>query len=111
MKNKGLRVPQEVAELVRHSHPELRACIKAALREILENPTCGKRLRDELEGLRSYRVKRFRIIYRAGTRYIEIIAIGPRRSIYEETFRIISKRTDIREVRADHSIRPKLVIT
>lgn len=43
--------------------------------------------------MRSYRVKRYRIIYRivAGENYLEIIALGPRRNIYEETFKIISK--------------------
>ena len=88
---KKLRVPDEVAELVRRSHPQLKATVKAALKDILEDPACGKALKDELEGLRSYRVKRFRIIYRIGGRRVEIVAIGPRRSIYEETFRIISR--------------------
>ena len=50
-----LRVPDEVVELVRHFHPELKAKIKAALKNILENPACGKALKDELHGLRSYR--------------------------------------------------------
>ena len=86
-----LRVPDAVAELVRHFHPELKAKIKAALRDILENPACGKALKDELHGLRSYRVKRLRIIYRIGGRWIEIVAVGPRRRVYEETFRIISR--------------------
>jgi len=86
-----LRVPDDVAALVRHCHPQLKAKMKAALQDILGNPSCGKALKDELEGLRSYRVKRFRIIYRVDHGTAAIIAIGPRRSIYEETFRIISK--------------------
>jgi mRNA interferase RelE/StbE len=57
----------------------------------LDDPACGKALKEELDGLRSYRFKRFRIIYRIGSRSIDILAIGPRRSIYEETFRIISR--------------------
>ena len=90
-KRKKLLVPLEIAELVRHLHPLLKTKIKAALNDIIENAGCGKELKDELEGLRSYRVKRFRIIYRIGSRNIEIIAIGPRRLIYEETFRIINR--------------------
>ena len=86
-----LRVPEEVVDLVRHFHPELKAKIRAALNNILENPACGKALKDELHGLRSYRVKRFRIIYRIGGKWIEIVAVGPRRCFYEETFRIISR--------------------
>ena len=53
----------------------------------------GKSLKDELEGEKSYRVSRFRIIYQISTKnIIEIVAIGPRTTIYEETFRTIKKR-------------------
>lgn len=90
-RTKKLRVPDEIADMIRHFHPNLKAGVKASLQDILENPACGKMLKRELEGLRSYRVKRFRIIYRVLGQYIEIIAIGPRRVIYEETFRILSK--------------------
>jgi mRNA interferase RelE/StbE len=49
-------------------------------------------LKDELAGLRSFRVSRFRIIYRISARdIIDIVAIGPRRSIYQETYRLILK--------------------
>jgi mRNA interferase RelE/StbE len=89
--NPGLLVPDEVAELVRRLHPQLKAGIKTALRDILDNPACGKALKDELDGLRSYRFKRFRIIYRIATGGIDIVAIGPRRYIYKETFLIISR--------------------
>jgi len=60
---------------------------------IIDDPYCGKPLKDELDGLRSMRVKRFRIIYRLviPDKEIEIVAIGPRKSIYEETYCIISK--------------------
>jgi mRNA interferase RelE/StbE len=90
-RGRNLLVPDEIAEMVRHSHPRLRGAIKEALKDILEDPACGKALKEELDGLRSYRVKRFRIIYRFAPQTIEIVAIGPRRFIYEETFRIISR--------------------
>ena len=46
----------------------------------------------DLEGLRSYRISRFRIIYRISSKQtIDIGAIGPRKAIYEETYRIIKK--------------------
>ena len=72
-------------------HPELKRKIKAALRIISSSSDAGKTLRDELAGLRSFRVSRFRIIYRIRERTIEIIAIGPREMIYEETYRLIKK--------------------
>lgn len=47
---------------------------------------------DELAGLRSCRVGRLRIVYRlTGNRIIEIVAVGPRRTIYEETYRLLRR--------------------
>lgn len=49
-----------------------------------------------IEGLKSLRVSRFRTIYRTShEKYIEIVAIGPRKIIYEETFRILIKEKTI----------------
>jgi mRNA-degrading endonuclease RelE of RelBE toxin-antitoxin system len=87
-----LRVTDQVAELLRKSHPQLKRKIRSALERIQHNPHAGKELRDELTGLRSYRVSQFRIIHRTSSRNaIDIIAIGPRRIIYEETYRLIKK--------------------
>ncbi len=83
-----LRVPHEVAALVRGLHPVLKRKIRTALQAILDEPYSGKALRNELRGLRSYRVGRFRIVYRL-RRDVELVAIGPRDSIYVETYRRI----------------------
>ena len=73
-------------------HPILIKRVRAALNEISQNPYCGKALKEELAGLRTFRIKRFRIIYKVSTKkQIDIIALGPRKYIYEETFRVISK--------------------
>ena len=85
-----LRIPDSVAELVRNTHPHVRKKIRSALKIILTDPHEGKALKDELKGIRSFRVSRFRIIYRISRKNeIEIIAIGPRERIYEETLRIL----------------------
>jgi mRNA interferase RelE/StbE len=88
-----LRAPNEVAKLVRGLHPELKKKLKEALRIVLDNPSIGKALKEELEGLRSYRVRRFRIVYQVVStkREIRIVAIGPRETIYRETYRLIKK--------------------
>ena len=89
-----LRVPDEIATLIRSMHPDLKRKIRGSLQTILSEPFAGKALRDELSGLRSFRVSRFRIIYRISKKQlIEVVTIGPRDRIYEETFRIISKET------------------
>ena len=87
-----LKVPDTVAALIRNLHPHLKKKVKTSLQTIMSDPYSGKPLRDELAGLRSFRVGRFRIIYRiSGKKLIEIVAIGPRECIYEETFRLLKK--------------------
>ncbi len=73
-------------------HPSLKKKVKSSLKMILSDPYLGKALIDELAGLRSFRVSSFRIIYRIkDPARIELVAIGPRGRIYEETFRKIQK--------------------
>jgi len=83
-----LRVPDDVAEVIRGLHPQIKHKVRAALRTILSAPDTGKPLRDELAGLRSFRLGHLRIVYRHGTTTgVEVVAIGPRRRIYEDTLR------------------------
>jgi len=76
-------------------HPQLKRKIRAGLDDIIANPECGKALQLELSGLRSYRVNRFRIIYRpVADKVVELVAVGPRKSIYEETYRLIMQNKE-----------------
>ena len=78
--------------MIRGMHPDLKRKVKSALKRILENPSSGKPLKEKLTGLCSYRIGRIRIIYKpADRRIIEIVAIGPRKSIYRETYRLVKK--------------------
>jgi len=87
-----LLVPDNIADLVRTMHPHLKKKVKASFRIILSDLRTGKALKDELAGLRSFRISKFRIIYRVSKRkIIEVVAIGPRERIYEETYRLINK--------------------
>lgn len=87
-----LLVPKDVQELISTMHPSLKKKVKASLKIVLSAPHSGKALMEELSGLRSFRVGSFRIIYRIkDPKQIELVAIGPRERIYEETFRIIQK--------------------
>lgn len=88
-----LKIPNDAATLLRGLHPDLKRKVRAALDDILKNPDAGKALKEELAGLRSYRVSRLRIIYRNASRSIvEVVAVGPRRVIYEETLRLVKKQ-------------------
>lgn len=87
-----LRVPDEVVGLLRSLHPHLKKKMRRALQSLCADPYAGKALRDELEGLRSFPVGRLRIIYRVDLRkQVEIVAFGPRKAIYEETFRLLKR--------------------
>ena len=86
-----LKVPDEVAKLIRGLHPDLARRVRFALDDILADPDTGKALREELAGLRSCRVGRFRIVYRVAGTIVEVVAIGPRRTIYEETWRRVRR--------------------
>ncbi|MCC6197886.1 MAG: type II toxin-antitoxin system RelE/ParE family toxin [Burkholderiales bacterium] len=79
-------IPPHVAEVIRALHPDLKRPLKAALRAIAANPVLGDPLLRELEGLRKYRVRRFRIVYRveARARLIRVLAVGHRRRVYED---------------------------
>lgn len=87
-----LSIPDEVVTLLRGLHPKLKKKMKVALQSLCVDPHSGKVLKDELEGLRSYRVGRLRIIYRVALeKEVEGVAIGPRKNIYEETFRLLRR--------------------
>jgi len=98
-----LIVPKDIEALLKKMHPSLKKKIKASLKIILSEPYLGKAFMDELSGLRSFRVSSFRIIYEVkDPEQIELVAIGPRERIYEETFRIIQKG----EVRGHSNLEP-----
>src|SRR4030043_357828 len=53
----------------------------------------GKAKLYTLEGLQSIKVGKFRVIYKTATdkRIIQVVAIGPRKTIYEETLRLLQR--------------------
>ncbi|HMU30454.1 MAG TPA: type II toxin-antitoxin system RelE/ParE family toxin [Nitrospira sp.] len=79
-------IPPHIAAVIRTLHPDLKQSIKSAIRAIAANPECGEPLQRELDGLRKYRVRRFRIVYAVEQkrRVIRLMAVGHRRSVYEE---------------------------
>jgi mRNA-degrading endonuclease RelE of RelBE toxin-antitoxin system len=77
-----IEMPRMLRDLIRHLPPELKAKVKTALRSISDDPYRAKELKDELAGLRSYRVARSRVIYRIEGSKVGIVALGPRAEIY-----------------------------
>ena len=56
-----IEMPQAVRTLIRQLPPELKSKVKIGLRSIADDPYRAKGLRDELAGLRSYRIGRPRV--------------------------------------------------
>ena len=88
-------IPPHVADVIRALHPELKQLIKAAIRAIVADPECGEPLKRELNGLRKYRVRRFRIVYAVDLRrrLIRLMAVGHRQSVYEALTERIRRKT------------------
>jgi mRNA interferase RelE/StbE len=85
---KGYRVryTPEAADRIRKLHPQIKREIREGIKDLLVSPLSGHSLQFELAGLRSYRVRTYRIIYRIhdDESCLDIVFIGPRRNIYEE---------------------------
>ena len=78
-------IPHEIELQIKKLHPVLKRQVRAALDELALNPHQGKPLEDDLKGLHSYRVARYRIIYkiRQSVLEVQVIALGHRANIYE----------------------------
>lgn len=76
-----------VVERIRGLPPELKRAVRQAIRAIASDPRRGEPLERELEGYRKFKVRRYRLVYRvdAKPRTVTIVALGHRRTIYEET--------------------------
>lgn len=93
MKKYTVRVRPEPALFLRHLHPLLKAKIRRALEELETDPYVGKPLREELQGLYSYRVSQYRIIYQIKQIEIqvEVIEIAERRIVYQRVAELLKK--------------------
>lgn len=81
-----LTIAPAAAERIRHLAPDVKRAIREALRAVSADPAGGTPLMRELEGRMKYRVRRYRIVYRVdrATRTVTVVAVGHRRTIYEE---------------------------
>lgn len=77
--------PPQIAEIIRQLPPDLKRSIKQSIRSLCADPTSGEPLKRKLDGLWRYRVRRFRIVYRAdrSRRVLQVFAVGHRRTVYE----------------------------
>lgn len=79
---RDLVLAPEIRDVVRRLHPTTKRKVRMAIEAIRADPELGDELIRELSGLRRLRVGRLRIVYRVDSRQIQIVAIGPRATIY-----------------------------
>jgi mRNA-degrading endonuclease RelE of RelBE toxin-antitoxin system len=97
MKSLRIRLTPEAARLLSKLHPDSKKLIKSALQELRQAPYSGHNLQEELSGFKSYRSKRYRILYRVNEEEqgIEVYYIGHRKDIYEQFKRLLNQLTEV----------------
>ena len=95
MSNLSARYTPESARLISKLPPEIKRLVRSSVDRLLSEPTVGTELTGELDGYLSYRVRRYRIIYRVNENesYIEIYHVGHRRDVYETLRALILQKT------------------
>jgi mRNA interferase RelE/StbE len=90
MKGLRIRFAPEAARFIANLHPENRKIIRQAVDQIRRNPYSGHDLQEELSGFKSFKSKRYRIIYKVeeGRSSVDIYLVGHRRDVYEQ-FRVL----------------------
>ena len=93
MKSYKIKFTPEAARLTAKLHPDNKKMIKTGLKTLQENPNIGGNLQEELSGFKSYKLKRYRIIYRMieDENIINIYYIGHRRDVYEQFHILLNK--------------------
>ena len=86
MKDIRLKFTPEAARLLAKLHPESKKLIKEGLTELRQNPYLGDYLQQELSGFKSYKIKRYRILYDINEEegVIQVYYVGHRRYVYEQ---------------------------
>ncbi len=87
------RYTPECARLISKLPPNIKRLVRSTIDALLAKPTIGTELAGELDGYWSYRVRRYRIIYRINEEEccIEVYHVGHRRDVYENLRSILSR--------------------
>ena len=92
MKKFSMRYTPEDSRLLSKLHPENKKLIRAALEDLRNNPYAGNDLQEELYGYKSFKLKRYRVLYNINEEEntIQIFHIGHRKDVYEQFHRLLT---------------------
>lgn len=82
MRRRRVVVLPEVEDVLRHLPPLPKRKVREALEALRNDPALGEPLERELTGLRRVRSGQLRIVYRPLPDGVEVLRVGPRRTIY-----------------------------
>ena len=93
MKKLKIRFTPESAKLISKLHPDSKKMIKSGLKELQKNIHSGDDLQEELSGFKSYKIKRYRIIYRHNEdeNSTDVYYVGHRSDVYEQFRELLIK--------------------
>lgn len=93
MKTYRFRFTPEARRLISHLHPENKKQIKKALSQIQKNPNLGDDLQEELSGFKSFKPKRYRILYQVDEtdKIVDIYYVGHRKDVYDAFRRLLKQ--------------------
>jgi len=92
MKSSAIKFTPEAARLLSKLPPENKKMIKAGLKALAQSPDLGAELQEELSGFKSYKLKRYKVIYKlTEDNAIRIYFIGHRRDVYEQFHSLLQK--------------------
>ena len=93
MKKFSMRYTPEDSRLLSKLHPENKKLIRAALEDLRNNPYAGTDLQEELYGYKSFKLKRYRVLYNINEEEntIQIFHIGQRKDVYEQFHRLLTE--------------------
>ncbi len=96
MKARRARYTPEAAERIRKLHPLIKKEVREGIRSLLDNPLMGYALHDELSGYWSFRIRTYRVIFRPNDdeSTVDVVYVGPRRSVYEELRALLLEQRD-----------------
>jgi mRNA interferase RelE/StbE len=95
VKEYQIKFTPESGRILSKLHQENKKQIKASLKRLRQNPNMGSDLQEELSGFKSYKLKRYRILYKIDEEQncICIYHIGHRSDVYEQFKILLNKFT------------------
>jgi mRNA interferase RelE/StbE len=92
MKKHKMRFTPEASRLISKFHPENKKQIKRALRDLQKDTYAGGDLQEELYGFKSFKIKRYRILYNINEEesFIQVYHVGHRSDVYEQFRRLLN---------------------